>query len=101
LIKWGLGAFGQPGVERVLAILRAETRTAMQQLGAPLLEELTPFHASADIHRRQRDDDHLLRRIDQLLDLECVSSELKPFYGTIGCPTVTPELTIRMLVIGY
>ena len=32
---WGLGAFGQSGVERVLGILRAETRHAMQQLGAP------------------------------------------------------------------
>jgi 4-hydroxymandelate oxidase len=39
---WGLGAFGQPGVERVLAILRAETRNAMQQLGAPSVKELTP-----------------------------------------------------------
>jgi 4-hydroxymandelate oxidase len=39
---WGLGAFGQPGVERVLAILRAETRNAMQQLGAPSLRDLTP-----------------------------------------------------------
>ena len=39
---WGLGAFGQPGVERVLAILRAETRIAMQQLGAPSLRDLTP-----------------------------------------------------------
>ena len=39
---WGLGAFGQPGVERVLAILRLETRTAMQQLGAPSLKDLTP-----------------------------------------------------------
>jgi isopentenyl diphosphate isomerase/L-lactate dehydrogenase-like FMN-dependent dehydrogenase len=39
---WGLGAFGQAGVERVLAILRAETRTAMQQLGAPTLRDLTP-----------------------------------------------------------
>ena len=39
---WGLGAFGQAGVERVLAILRAETRTAMQQLGAPSLKDLTP-----------------------------------------------------------
>jgi isopentenyl diphosphate isomerase/L-lactate dehydrogenase-like FMN-dependent dehydrogenase len=37
---WGLGAFGQPGVERVLAILRAETRNAMQQLGAPSLKDL-------------------------------------------------------------
>jgi isopentenyl diphosphate isomerase/L-lactate dehydrogenase-like FMN-dependent dehydrogenase len=39
---WGLGAFGQPGVERVLAILRAETRNAMQQLGAPSLKDLVP-----------------------------------------------------------
>jgi isopentenyl diphosphate isomerase/L-lactate dehydrogenase-like FMN-dependent dehydrogenase len=39
---WGLGAFGQPGVERVLAMLRAETRNAMQQLGAPSLRDLTP-----------------------------------------------------------
>jgi 4-hydroxymandelate oxidase len=38
---WGLGAFGQPGVERVLGILRAETRTAMAQLGAPSLRDLT------------------------------------------------------------
>ena len=38
---WGLGAFGQPGVERVLEILRAETRVAMQQLGAPSLKDLT------------------------------------------------------------
>ena len=39
---WGLGAFGQPGVERVLGILRGETRTAMQQLGAPSLRDLVP-----------------------------------------------------------
>ena len=38
---WGLGAFGQAGVERVLEILRAETRLAMQQLGAPSLKDLT------------------------------------------------------------
>jgi 4-hydroxymandelate oxidase len=39
---WGLGAFGQPGVERVLGILRFETRIAMQQLGAPSLKDITP-----------------------------------------------------------
>jgi 4-hydroxymandelate oxidase len=31
---WGLGAFGQAGVERVLAILRNETRGAMAHVGA-------------------------------------------------------------------
>ena len=39
---WGLGAFGQPGVERVLDILRAETRAAMQQVGAPSIKHLVP-----------------------------------------------------------
>jgi 4-hydroxymandelate oxidase len=39
---WGLGAFGQAGVERVLAILRSETRAAMQQVGAPSLKDLVP-----------------------------------------------------------
>jgi isopentenyl diphosphate isomerase/L-lactate dehydrogenase-like FMN-dependent dehydrogenase len=39
---WGLGAFGQAGVERVLGILRFETRNAMRQLGAPSLKDITP-----------------------------------------------------------
>ena len=32
---WGLGSFGQPGVERVLDILQRELRIVMQQMGAP------------------------------------------------------------------
>jgi isopentenyl diphosphate isomerase/L-lactate dehydrogenase-like FMN-dependent dehydrogenase len=39
---WGLGAFGQAGVEKVLDILRTETRAAMQQCGARNVKELTP-----------------------------------------------------------
>ena len=39
---WGLGAFGQPGVERVLEILQTETHAAMQQVGAPSIRQLTP-----------------------------------------------------------
>jgi len=39
---WGLGAFGQAGVERVLEILREEVRAAMRQLGAPSLQRLSP-----------------------------------------------------------
>ena len=31
---WGLGAFGQPGVERVLEILQTEFAGIMQQMGA-------------------------------------------------------------------
>jgi hypothetical protein len=40
-LLWGLGAFGQPGVERVLDIHR-ETRAAMQQVGAPSIKQLIP-----------------------------------------------------------
>jgi isopentenyl diphosphate isomerase/L-lactate dehydrogenase-like FMN-dependent dehydrogenase len=39
---WGLGAFGQAGVEGVLAILRTELRGAMQQVGAPTIKDLVP-----------------------------------------------------------
>ena len=39
---WGLGAFGQPGVERVLELLRIELHAIMQQLGAPTLRDLQP-----------------------------------------------------------
>jgi len=39
---WGLGAFGQLGVERVLELLRIELRGAMQQMGAPTLQQLVP-----------------------------------------------------------
>ena len=39
---WGLAAFGQPGVERVLGLLQAELRAVMMQMGAPSLKDLTP-----------------------------------------------------------
>jgi 4-hydroxymandelate oxidase len=39
---WGLGAFGQAGVERVMELLTIETRAAMQQVGAPTIKHLVP-----------------------------------------------------------
>ena len=39
---WGLGAFGQPGVERVLELLRVELHGIMEQLGAPTVKHLVP-----------------------------------------------------------
>jgi len=39
---WGLGAFGQDGVERSLAILRAELKRIMQLAGTPALADITP-----------------------------------------------------------
>ena len=38
---WGLGAFGQPGVERVLEILRAELTLTMRQMGTPTIRDIT------------------------------------------------------------
>jgi isopentenyl diphosphate isomerase/L-lactate dehydrogenase-like FMN-dependent dehydrogenase len=39
---WGLGAFGQAGVERALDLLRIETYAMMQQVGAPSVKQLVP-----------------------------------------------------------
>jgi 4-hydroxymandelate oxidase len=38
---WGLAAFGQPGVEAVLEILRRELRTIMRQAGTPSVDKIT------------------------------------------------------------
>jgi 4-hydroxymandelate oxidase len=38
---WGLSAFGQEGVERVLDILRAELQRTMQQCGTPRIADIT------------------------------------------------------------
>ncbi|NNE85009.1 MAG: transposase [Alphaproteobacteria bacterium] len=45
--------------------------------------------------------DHLLRRIDAVLDLNWLRAELAPYYSHTGCPSVDPELMIRMLLVGY
>ena len=45
--------------------------------------------------------DHLLRKIDAVLDLSWLRGELKSHYSTIGRPSICPELMIRMLLIGY
>ena len=44
---------------------------------------------------------HLLRRIDAVLDLSWLRGELKPYYSHTGCPSIDPELMIRMLLVGY
>jgi isopentenyl diphosphate isomerase/L-lactate dehydrogenase-like FMN-dependent dehydrogenase len=38
---WGLSAFGQEGVERVLEILRAELTLTMRQMGTPAVKDIT------------------------------------------------------------
>jgi transposase len=45
--------------------------------------------------------DHLLRKIDGVLDLRGLRQQLGPFYSHTGRPSVDPELMVRMLLIGY
>jgi (S)-2-hydroxy-acid oxidase len=41
---WGLAAFGQPGVEKVLEMLKAELSMVMGQMGAQSIAEIGPQH---------------------------------------------------------
>jgi len=41
---WGLAAFGQPGVEAVLEMLRRELRTIMRQAGTTSIDKITPSY---------------------------------------------------------
>jgi transposase len=45
--------------------------------------------------------DHLLRGIDQVLDLRDMRVQLSPFYSHTGRPSIDPELMLRMLIVGY
>jgi 4-hydroxymandelate oxidase len=41
---WGMGAFGQPGVERVLEIMDSEFRRTMQQAGTTSIAQINPTY---------------------------------------------------------
>jgi transposase len=45
--------------------------------------------------------DHLLRSIDQFVDLRSIRGHLADFYSHTGRPSIDPELLIRMLLVGY
>ncbi len=45
--------------------------------------------------------DHLLRKIDALLDLRDLRDYLSKFYSHTGRPSIDPEVMIRMLIVGY
>jgi Transposase and inactivated derivatives len=46
-------------------------------------------------------EDHLVRKVDTVLDLSWVHAELAPHYSRIGRPSIDPVLMIRMLIVGY
>ena len=43
--------------------------------------------------------DHLLRGIDQFLDLGDLRQHLAPFYSHTGRPSIDPQLLMRMLIV--
>ena len=59
-----------------------------------------PFcsHLALMVHVPQN---HLLRKIDWLLDFDAIRADLADLYSHTGRPSVDPELMLRMLLIGY
>jgi transposase len=45
--------------------------------------------------------DHLVRKLDAVLDLSWVRAELAPYYSHTGRPSIDPEVMLRMLLVGY
>ena len=46
-------------------------------------------------------EDHLLRLIDQHIDLSFVRERLKNSYSGTGRPSIDPEVLLRLLLLGY
>ncbi len=45
--------------------------------------------------------DHLVRRIDAVLDFGWLRSKLARFYSHTGRPSIDPELMLRMLILEH
>jgi transposase len=45
--------------------------------------------------------EHVLRKIDWLLDFDAIRHELADLYSHTGRPSVDPELMLRILLVGY
>jgi len=45
--------------------------------------------------------DHLLRRIEAVIDLSSLRQHLASHYSSTGRPSIDPELMIRILLVGY
>src|SRR4029077_4968717 len=46
-------------------------------------------------------EDHLLRLIDQHVELSFVRERVKGLYSTTGRPSIDPEVLLRLLLVGY
>lgn len=45
--------------------------------------------------------DHLLRKVDKIIDLRFVRDLVAPYYSHTGQPSIDPEVLFRMMIIGY
>ena len=45
--------------------------------------------------------DHMVRKLDRVVDLGWVARDLAPLYSHTGRPSIDPELMLRMLIVGY
>jgi transposase len=46
-------------------------------------------------------DDHLLKRLDRLIDFGFVRERLRDTYSAIGRPSIDPQVLLRLLPVGY
>lgn len=63
-----------------------------------VLQEALFYSVNLDRHVPM---DHLLRSIDHFVDLSGVREHLRPYYSSIGRPSIDPGLMIRKLIVGY
>jgi hypothetical protein len=69
----------------------------MAMMGPAVGRQDRPFY-DFDLEKRIPDD-HLLRRIDAVLDLSWLRADLAPFCSHTGCPSVDPELMCSLIVL--
>lgn len=46
-------------------------------------------------------DDHILRRIDRIIDFSFIEKATKDLYSQIGRPSIDPQVLVRMMLVGY
>jgi transposase len=80
-------------------MLEATSAEHIEMMGQrPGAQDRLFYSFSLDDHVPQG---HLLRGIDQVLDLRELRAQLAPFYSHTGRPSIDPELILRMLIVGY
>src|SRR5438132_8922524 len=72
--------------------------------GMPTMRGEQPRSESLCYYFRVEDQipqDHLLRVIDEQIDLSFVRERVKGLYSATGRPSIDPEVLLRLLLLGY